>query len=130
MSSHAEYYKQLNRSPENMSKMLEYENALSGQTIHWIPKREIPAEGFSWIENGDIIVITTTVPGLDISHTGIAVYEKKELHLLHASSVKGKVVIEEISLSGQLSRNKNMSGIRVLRMKKTDISSSSLPFLD
>jgi hypothetical protein len=125
MSTHTAYYKQLDRSPENVSKMLEYEKALSGQTVHWIPKKEIPAEGFSWIENGDIIAITTIVPGLDISHVGIAVYEKEELHLLHASSVKRKVVVEGIPLSGQLKRNKNMSGIRVVRMKKTDISSSS-----
>jgi hypothetical protein len=125
MSTHAAYYKQLDHSPENVSKMLEYEKALSGQMIHWIPKKEIPAEGFSWIENGDIIAITTTVPGLDISHVGIAMYEKEELHLLHASSVKRKVVVEEIPLSRQLNRNKNMSGIRVLRMKKYLFSSSS-----
>jgi hypothetical protein len=127
MSTQAKSYKQLNHSPENVSKMLEYEKALSGQTIHWIPKKEIPAEGFSWIENGDIITITTTVPGLDSSHIGIAVYVKEKLHLLHASSVKGKVVVEEIPLSKQLDRNKNMSGIRVLRMKKTDIPSSPPP---
>jgi hypothetical protein len=129
MSTHAEYYKQLNRSPENVSKMREYEKSLSGQTIHWIPKKEIPAKGFSWIENGDIIAITTTIPGLDNSHIGIALYKKEELHLLHASSVKGKVVVEESPLSGQLDRNKNMSGIRVLRMKKIGISSSSPPVL-
>ncbi|KAA6343997.1 hypothetical protein EZS27_008360 [termite gut metagenome] len=129
MSTHAEYYKQLDRSPENRNKMLEYEKALSGQTIHWIPKKEIPAEGFSWIENGNIIAITTTIPGLDSSHIGIAVYVKEELHLLHASSVKGRVVVEEIPLSGQLNRNKNMSGIRVLRMKKTGVSSSSPPYI-
>ena len=40
--------------------------------------------------NGDIIAITTKMPGLDIAHVGIAEYKEGKLHLLHASSTLGK----------------------------------------
>ncbi|KAA6341329.1 hypothetical protein EZS27_010864 [termite gut metagenome] len=118
MSTHPELYEQLKNFPENVAVMFGYEKALSGQTVHWTPKEEIPAEGFSWIKDGDIIAITTTIPGLDISHVGIAIYVMGELHLLHASLSKGKVIVEEVPLNQQLSKNKNMLGVRVLRMRK------------
>ncbi|KAA6351712.1 hypothetical protein EZS27_000983 [termite gut metagenome] len=118
MSAHPELYKQLANSPANVIKMIEYEKALSNKTVYWIPKEKIPAKGFSWIKNGDIIAITTPIPGLDITHIGIAVYIEGELHLLHASSLKRKVIIGETPLNEQLKKDKNMSGIRVLRMKR------------
>jgi hypothetical protein len=119
MSSHLKQYKQLVNSPENVNKMANYEEALSKQIVYWIPKDKIPAIGFSWIKDGDIIAITTSIPGLDIVHIGIAMYIKEQLQLLHASSLKGKVVIGELPLSEQLAKDKNMSGIRVLRLRKT-----------
>ncbi|KAA6315410.1 hypothetical protein EZS27_034125, partial [termite gut metagenome] len=118
MSTHPELYKQLAGSPANVAKMIAYEKALSNKTVYWIPKEKIPTKGFSWIKDGDIIAITTPVPGLDITHIGIAVYMEDELHLLHASSLKREVVIGEMPLNEQLKKDKNMSGIRVLRMKR------------
>jgi hypothetical protein len=67
------------------------------------------------IKNGDIIAITTKIKGLDISHTGFAVWKNKDLHLLHASQDAGKVVISRKNLSQYLLDNKNQSGIMVLR---------------
>lgn len=117
MSEHSDLYKQLKDSPENTAKMAGYEKTLSGQTIRWTPKTEIPPVGLFWINPGDIIAFTTNIRGLDVSHIGIAIREKSELRLLHASSVKGKVVIENVSLSEQLARGKRTTGIRVVRMK-------------
>lgn len=95
MSTHPKQYKKLADSPENVTQMAEYEKALSGKTVSWLPKSELPENGLPWIMNGDIIAITTKLPGLDIAHVGIAYYVNGKLHLLHASSTLGKVVVSE-----------------------------------
>lgn len=118
MSSHPEQYRQLTHSPDNVAKMAAYEKALAGQEVHWLPKDKLPVDGLPWIKNGDIIAITTNVPGLDITHMGIAIYVNDTLCLLHASSSRGKVLVDKFALSRLLDRNKKWTGIRVLRMKK------------
>lgn len=118
MSSHPESYKQLASSPENVKKMKEIEKSLSGQVFHYIPKSKLPDEGFTWIKDGDIIAITTNIPGLDVAHLGLAYYNNGQLKLLHASSTGKKVLISDGSLSRMLKNNKKWTGIRVLRMKK------------
>lgn len=118
MSTHPEQYRQLAHSPENVAKMAAFEKALTGQTVHWLPKDKLPVNGLPWIKNGDIIAITTNVQGLDVTHMGIAIYVKDTLCLLHASSSKGKVLVDRLALNRLLDRNKKWTGIRVIRMKK------------
>lgn len=118
MSTHPELYDKLKRSPENVAKMAAIEQQLSGQTVHYLPKELLPVEGLKWIKNGDIIAIMTNIHGLDVSHMGIAIYMKDNLHLLHASSKDKKVTVEKLALSRQLDRNKDYAGIRVLRLKQ------------
>lgn len=117
MSSHPELYKSLKNSPENVAKMKSYEKALTGQEIYWLPKDQLKPEGLPWIKNGDIIAITSNVPGLDVSHMGIAIYIQGQLHLLHASSKQKKVVVDKLALNRMLEKNDSWTGIRVLRMK-------------
>lgn len=116
MSTHPKQYKKLANSPENVLRMAKYEKALSGQTVHWLPKDKLPAAGLPWIKNGDIIAITANLPGLDIAHVGIACYAEGRLHLLHASSTLGKVVVSDEPLHYMLNNNKSWTGIRVVRM--------------
>lgn len=118
MSTHPQQYKQLANSPANVSKMAGYEKALTGQEVHWLPKDALPVTGLPWIKNGDIIAITTNAPGLDVAHMGLAIYIKGNLCMLHASSSKGKVLVEKLALSRLLDRNNSWTGIRVIRMKK------------
>lgn len=117
MSSNPQLYKLLASTPTNVSKMADYEKALTGQEIHWLPKDVLPVNGLPWIKNGDIIAITTNIPGLDVAHLGIAIYVKDNLCLLHASSEKGKVLVEKNALNRLLARNDKWTGIRVIRMK-------------
>ena len=98
--------------------MEEIEKSLSGQVFHYIPKNKLPDNGFGWIKNGDIIAITTNIPGLDVVHLGLAYYERGVLKLLHASSTRKMVVITQRPLAQMLKNNKKFTGIRVLRMKK------------
>lgn len=116
MSTHPELYKQLANSPENVKRIAECEKALTGKTVHILPKNKLPDKGLPWIEDGDIIAITTSLPGLDIAHVGIANYISGNLHLLHASSSLGKVVISEKPLRNMLDNHKSWTGIRVVRM--------------
>jgi hypothetical protein len=115
MSSHPDRYRQLRNSPDDVAKMRAIERSLSGQTIRYLPKEKLPNDGFVWIKNGDIIAITTHIPGLDISHLGIAFYVKGTLCLLHASSKEKKVVVSRLSLAQLLKNSATNTGIRVLR---------------
>jgi len=116
MSAHPEQYKKLADSPENVRQIAEQEKAISGKTVHWLPKSELTGAGLPWIMDGDIIAIATKTAGLDIAHVGIAIYKGGKLHLLHASSTLGKVVVSDAPLHDMLNRNKSWTGIRVVRM--------------
>lgn len=119
MSKHPNAYKQLAVSPDNVKVIAAKERELSKMVAHYVPKGKLPAKGFSWIHDGDIIMLVTSIPGLDNSHLGIAFYNAKgELHLLHASSAEGKVKIQEEPLCEQLATSRTNLGIRVFRMKK------------
>ena len=115
MSKHPQYYRHLAHSKSNQAKMQKIEQRVSGTRIGWLPKEQLPSEGLSWIKDGDIIALTVGIRGLDVSHLGFAYYKNEKLHLLHASSSVGKVIIEPIPLSEMLSNNKNWNGLRVVR---------------
>ena len=118
MSTYSGRYKQLANSPENVAKMKTIENSLSGEIVKWIPKDKVKHSGEPYIKNGDIILITSSNPNLDIAHMGIAFYVGNTLTMLHASSDKEVVLAEPLSLRAYLKQNDNFSGIRVVRMVK------------
>lgn len=116
MSQHAREYPKLANSPQNVAIMKKVEKVLSGEVFHYLPKEKLPAEGLPWIKDGDIIAITTNLPGLDVAHMGLAMYVDGKLTLLHASSKEKKVVVSTLALSRMLEDNPQWTGIRVLRM--------------
>lgn len=116
MSTHPQAYKQLANSNENVSRIATHEKTLTGRNVYWLPKDQLPDAGLSWIQEGDIIAIVTNIKGLDIAHLGFAVRKDGNLHLLHASSTLGKVVISEQSISQMLQQHKSWSGIRIFRL--------------
>ena len=118
MTRNANKYPNLNGLPDNIARIKEVEQSLSGSTVNWIPKDKVLHGGLSYIKNGDIILITSSTPGLDIAHMGVAMYVGDSLCLLHASSYKGKVMVEPLTLKAYLAQNERFSGIRVVRMKK------------
>lgn len=116
MSTHPQRYKKLAQSPEDVARMAECEQRLTGKVVRWLPEDALPDGGLPWIHDGDILAITTQVSGLDIAHVGIALYRQGKLHLLHASSSLKKVVISHTPLHQMLKKNKSWTGIRVVRM--------------
>jgi hypothetical protein len=113
MSSHREAYPRL-ASDVNLAAILAAEKGLLATQRYLVPKEKV--EGvLGRIQNGDIIAITTSVDGLDVSHTGIALREGGTTRLLHAPNVGGQVQISRGSLSEYLNAHEKQTGIMVAR---------------
>jgi hypothetical protein len=113
MSQHPEAYRQL-ADPVDLRAIQERESYLSDLTRYRIPQEEISAVS-TWIRDGDIIAATSTVEGLDVAHTGLAVWQNGRLHLLHAPLVGEAVEVSRIPLAERVSRIESQDGIRVVR---------------
>ncbi|MBC7543346.1 MAG: DUF1460 domain-containing protein, partial [Candidatus Sericytochromatia bacterium] len=92
MTLHPQAYQAL-RNPAYVTAMQAIEKTISARPYHFLPKQAIPKTG-DRIHPGDVIAITTNVPGLDISHVGFAVTgDDGNLHLLHAPALGRKIEI-------------------------------------
>ena len=77
--------------------------------------RRIASNERNTIHDGDIIAILTSRKGLDTSHIGIAVWLDDGLHLLNASRLHGKVVLEPKLLRTYMAGQRMQTGIRIIR---------------
>jgi len=102
------------RGAADFRRMRIVEAACSRRTFHCIPKADLPGME-KRIENGDIIAVATDADGIDVSHAGIAVRLRGRLHLLHASSRAGRVVLSDITLHRYLQARRARTGIIVGR---------------
>lgn len=114
MSSNPHLYRQL-AEPSFVEEIKEAEETVSGYRLNYIPKDRIESLESS-IMNGDIIAFTTNIDGLDISHTGFALYQNGRLHLLHASIRSNQVEISPVPLSEYLEPMRRVTGILVGRV--------------
>jgi len=113
MGTHRELYPFL-EDDTNYAGILEMEAELSKATLCYLPQDQI-AENEHLIHSGDIIALTTSIIGLDVTHTGIATREADgRIHLLHAST-SGQVVITKQPLVDYLRNIKSNIGIMVAR---------------
>lgn len=115
MTAHTEAYPALKACGALWEKMRVVEDSIRARTYYYIPKERVE-EVAAQIKTGDVILITTTVEGLDTSHLGFAVVEDGEVYLLHASSERGRVVLSEEPLAAYLAGNRTQSGIMVGRL--------------
>ncbi|MGL4292974.1 MAG: N-acetylmuramoyl-L-alanine amidase-like domain-containing protein [Bacteroidales bacterium] len=115
MSAHPQSYAPLKTDSTLLPRIRSIEHLLSEKAFPEIKKEDIKALEMQ-IKPGDLIAITTSIPGLDISHVGFAWFVNGRLHLLHASSAAKKVIIDPLPLYDYLRQNKRMQGIRVLRV--------------
>ena len=116
MSTHPGSYPILAESPELVKDIELQEIPYRGIEVYYIPKEDLEYNGHKNIKTGDIIAITTSVPGLDVTHLGFAYYRDGALCLLHASSGKGEVIKDILPLREYLARNRRHTGIRVFRL--------------
>ncbi len=116
MSTHRELYPFLKENDENLEQIKASENYLNSQEICILPQDQIAANEHL-IHSGDIIALTTSIKGLDITHTGIATREDDgRIHLLHASTT-GAVEVSKLPLVDYLKGVKSNTGIMVARPK-------------
>jgi hypothetical protein len=116
MSTHAEAYRQL-ADPGNVDLVREAELRLSEEGRHFIPEQAIDAIS-DQIRDGDIIAATSTVDGLDVAHTGLALWVNGALHLMHAPLAGEAVQISETTLSERILRIQGQDGIIVARPRE------------
>ena len=114
MSTHRSLYPFL-ADAENFKKIEASENYLNGRAICILPQDQIAANEHL-IQTGDIIALTTSIDGLDITHTGIATSENDgRIHLLHASTGSMQVEVSKLPLADYLKKIKSNTGIMVAR---------------
>ena len=105
------------RDPAILKQMAQTEASLSQQSFSFIPTKNIRLAE-PQLREGDIVMLMASRPGLDMKHVGLAVRQPDgRLHLLHASSDQGAVVITPYPVSDYVLWHKNMSGIRVARLR-------------
>jgi hypothetical protein len=121
MSTHTNSYLQLREYPEFVKKIAALEAEMNKRTVYHIPKSKVKRAA-SQIHDGDILGITTTIEGLDCSHTGIAIWfasrsaQNKRLHMIHAPMPGSKVQITETPLWEYLRDIKKDTGLMVVRV--------------
>jgi len=114
MSNNANKYKNLSNNDTLISEIRKTETVINSRTnYYYIPKQDIQARQ-SLIRNGDIICFTTAIEGLDISHLGIALWNRNRLTFVHASSTAKKVIVNPELLSDYCAKIKTNTGIIVL----------------
>ena len=113
MTEHFEAYAQLS-DPDNVAGVRRTEELLSAAERHFVPAERID-DVAAEIHDGDIIAATSTVAGLDVAHTGLALWIDGSLHLLHAPLVGEAVQISEVSLAERVARIDGQDGIMVAR---------------
>ena len=120
MSEHPQSYPLLKENMEERRLIAAMEKRASGATVRYIPKEKVGGSKkvLGSIKDGDIIAITTNKKGLDIAHVGFAVWGKDgKLHLLNASSIHKKVVLEPMTLYDYMQKHSTQTGIRVVRLQ-------------
>jgi hypothetical protein len=98
-----------------LRRMKSVERMISKRPLFFIPKKALRRLE-DRIRDGDLIAITTNREGLDVQHVGFSERVKNRVHLLHASSAEGKVVLSKETLYRYLMQSRIRSGIMVARV--------------
>lgn len=117
MSKNYDRYPPLKQDKKLLTKIKTIETEINQRTYHYIPKNKVN-EACSKIKDGDVILITTNIKGLDTSHLGFALKQDGATYLLHASSQGKKVMISRTPLQEYMEGISSQSGIMVARSAK------------
>lgn len=114
MTKHFDKYRQLKANPALVPQITKTEDAVNARKNFYVPKEKV-ADVEILLKTGDLIGLTTTTEGLDVSHTGICYRDEKDvLRFMHASSVRKEVILDG-RLSDYLAKAKINTGIIVAR---------------
>lgn len=114
MSTHPDSYRQLKANPGFVPIIAGIEREINAREMYFVPKEKVRAAEPK-LQTGDIIGITTTIKGIDCSHTGMCYRDTNDtLRYLHASSTKKEVTLDD-ELSVYLASVTKHTGIMVAR---------------
>ena len=115
MTTHVEAYPALADDPASVDRIREMEMGLNAELPRpWVPEDRI-ANVADGIRTGDVIAATSTVEGLDVAHTGIAIRVDGELRLMHAPLVGSEVQISPVPRADRILEIGSQDGILVAR---------------
>ena len=113
MSMHPDAYPRMT----DVEAIKAVEDSINAVPSTYIPKNRLK-EALKGIRNGDIILFTTTVDGLDVSHCAIAKVDAGEpVRFIHASTGAMKVILEPRTLEEYVTGRKAVTGIQVYRVR-------------
>ncbi len=113
MSTHRQSYPKLSdRSAVDGIRAAEIR--LSSAVRMYVPKAKVVGIQDK-LRSGDIIAITTSIPGLDVSHTGLVAVREGKAYYLHAPLSGGAVQLSQGSLADYLAGAGKQTGIIVAR---------------
>ncbi|MBK8945132.1 MAG: DUF1460 domain-containing protein [Ignavibacteriae bacterium] len=116
MSNHTESYKQLKNNLKFIEEIKSIEDSINSRKYYYIPEDYIECIEDK-IQNGDIILLSTGIDGLDISHTGIAVkMDDGRIHFMHAPIKGKKIEITKLPLADYARSVEKHTGIMVARV--------------
>jgi len=114
MSTHPSSYRQLEANPPMVAVIAAIEREINGRAMHYVPKEKI-ADIEPLLQTGDIVGTTTTIAGIDISHTGLCYRDDKGvLRFLHASLTRKQVTLDD-RLSAYVGTVSKHTGVMVVR---------------
>ncbi len=113
MSRHRDSYPRLAQSDSLFRGILEMERSLVEMALFHIPQDQIRL-AYGALRDGDILAMSTSVEGLDVTHTGLAYAQPDgSFGMLHASTSGGVMVSPD--LADYVRANSVQAGIIVAR---------------
>ncbi len=113
MSRHPDAYRQL-ADPAVLDRVARVERSLDAVERRYVPEELVRARAAD-IRDGDVIAATSVVQGLDVAHTGFALWRDGTLRLLHAPLVGSSVQVSPESLDERIVRIEGQDGVMVAR---------------
>ena len=117
MTANRKAYPALQHNDSLFEAMMMVESLYENYRYCYIPKMQFSYQYMQrLLRNGDVLLFTTSIRGLDVQHMGIVVVINDTPYLLHASSRAQKVVLEQRSIYEYLRSNNSLTGVRVIRL--------------
>lgn len=119
MTAHPDSYPAFEADPESLAAVREVEQGYRNHRYPYVPRALLKSDKKTLraLREGDIVALTTSTKGLDVSHLGIITMVGGIPHLLHASSKEGRVVVSKVPLGQYINASRSLTGIRVIRLQ-------------
>ncbi len=120
MSQHRDFYPALRSNDPNFQCITQLESSRSVSVISYIPTAEI-SSFYDQLQPGDLVGLVTSVPGLDVTHTGLIYKSEGSIGYIHASPM-GQVIVSN-DLASYVQQVPKAIGITVARALDPSTSS-------